>query len=352
MEAKNQIIIVGAGLTGLTLAYYLKKKNIRAQLIEARNRIGGRILSLQSQENATVEMGATWLGDQHIALKNLLKEIHVDIFPQVLGETAFYEPISTSPPQIVKLPPNDAPSYRIKNGTASIVNALKDFLDEDQILLNKKLTSIHGHGEKLIAKCKDEEFECFQIVSTLPPALFFKNISVIPNLPSQLIQVGSETQTWMADSIKIALRFKKPFWKEHPKSGTIFSAVGPVPELYDHSDEENEKFALMGFINGSYFSISKEERLQLILTQLQKYYGDDVMEYESYEELVWKHEEETTTAYSKHILPHENNGHALLQGSYLDDRLFFSGTETSPSFGGYMEGAVLSALRTLMQIKS
>jgi monoamine oxidase len=40
----STIVIIGAGLTGLTIAYLLKKQGIAATIIEARDRLGGRFI--------------------------------------------------------------------------------------------------------------------------------------------------------------------------------------------------------------------------------------------------------------------------------------------------------------------
>ena len=39
----EEVIIIGGGLSGLTIAYELKKKNISFKILEAQNRLGGRI---------------------------------------------------------------------------------------------------------------------------------------------------------------------------------------------------------------------------------------------------------------------------------------------------------------------
>jgi len=342
-DNKKEIIILGAGLTGLTIAYLLRKMNISAKILEARDRIGGRIYTLRNADEAAVEMGATWLGKKHTHLVDLLEELGVDIFPQNFGDTAIYEPISTSPPQLVRLPPNDAPSYRIKNGTGSIIETLKSKLDDNQILLEKKVSSLNYDGSKISVNTEEESFECGLVISTLPPALFFKHISTSPALPDTLKAVAEGTHTWMGDSIKVAICFENAFWESKNLSGTIFSGVGPIPEMYDHSNIENDRHALMGFLNGSYFKLTREERLEMILKQLKKYYGDVVMDYKSYHEVVWTHEEHTSTPYTRHVMPHENNGHPFYNQGYFDGRLFFGGAETSSVYGGYMEGAVASA---------
>lgn len=147
----------------------------------------------------------------------------------------------------------------------------------------------------------------------------------------------------MGESIKIGFTYAKPFWRSKDTSRTIFSNVGPITEFYDHASADDQLFALKGFFNGSYYSKTKEERRQMALDQLQKYYGPQVLEYLSYEEKVWKEDELTSGEYENHLFPHQNNGDELFQKPFLDDCLFFGGTETATDFSGYMEGAVLSA---------
>ena len=52
-KVTSNIVIIGAGLTGLALAYYLKDQNLSVNLIEARDRIGGRIHTQYGKDVAT-----------------------------------------------------------------------------------------------------------------------------------------------------------------------------------------------------------------------------------------------------------------------------------------------------------
>ena len=83
----------------------------------------------------------------------------------------------------------------------------------------------------------------------------------------------------MSYSIKISLTYSVPFWRSENSSGTIVSNVGPIPEMYDHSNVEDNRFGLKGFLSGAYFGVTKQERLALILKQLEKYYGPQVHDF-------------------------------------------------------------------------
>ncbi len=340
---KVKIVIIGGGLTGLTLAYYLKKINIDATVIESRDRLGGRIHTKTTSYNASIELGATWFSRQHQSVIQLLKELGVKKFKQVLGQLAIYEPISTSPHQVVQLPPNDEPSFRVSGGTSRIIDALINSLEPHQIRKSTVVKSIESIEDHLKITCENQVIEADIVVSTLPPFLFSSTITTLPNLPDDLIAVCQNTHTWMGESIKIGLTYKQPFWRKEGTSGTVFSNVGPVTELYDHSTVEDNHYALKGFFNGSYFSISKEERKTMVLNQLEKYYGKDALNYITYEEKVWSKEGFTSGDYEDQLFPHQNNGDALYEKGYLKNRLYLGCTETSANFSGYMEGAILSA---------
>lgn len=64
----KQVIIIGGGLSGLTLAYLLEKKGFEPTIIEASSRLGGRIHTVEGKLGTTLELGATWFSDSHLEL--------------------------------------------------------------------------------------------------------------------------------------------------------------------------------------------------------------------------------------------------------------------------------------------
>ena len=347
-EIQTDILIIGAGLTGLTLAYLLKDCPFKIQLVEARNRLGGRIHTVQSAYDTPVDMGATWLGTKHQSLIRLLEELKIPVMAQFYGGAAIYEPISTSPWKLVNWSGEMEPTYRIVDGSSSLINKLSSFADEQTIHLSTIIKKIEVTENGISAISDDYTYQAKKIVSTLPPYLFTNSIEINKSLPEILKSTADLTHTWMGESIKVSLVYKEAFWKKENTSGTIVSNVGPIPEMYDHSSIndtglEKKGYALMGFMDGSYYSISKEERLQKILTQLSKYHGNQAKEYLSYVETVWRSEPYTFKEYHTHILPHQNNGHPVFREPLFEGKLILAGSETADQFPGYMDGAVRSA---------
>lgn len=343
-----RVVIIGGGFTGLLTAYLLQKEGITSNILEARRRLGGRIYTLRSEDEPPLEMGATWLGKKHHHLVDLLENLGIDIREQYMGDKGYYEPMSVSPPQLVDLPPNEEPSYRIEGGTDQVIQALADRLDPGHIHLSQEVKTIRKTDAALEIQTGSDLFEADFAISTLPPKLLVENVDFSPSLPSGLTDIASRTHTWMAESIKVALTFEEPFWRDSGSSGTIFSNVGPVNEMYDHSG--NDHYALKGFMNSAYHTVSREQRKQLVVEQLRRFYGGKVDSYKSYRELAWENEPFTHRNYEQPVIPHQHNGHAIFQTPLLDERLLIAGSETATEFPGYMDGAVESAQRSVRQL--
>jgi len=340
---KTDILIIGGGLTGLTIAYLLRKSKFKVKIVEARNRVGGRINTIYSETNASLEMGATWLGKKHSALGQLLETLNIDVFEQLMGNKAIYEEDANSGVQLVSIPPNPDPSYRIEGGSSNLIQALVNHLEVDQIDTNQAIKSIQKEETSFVVKSDTHIYQANIIISTLPPFLLKHTIEITPALPNDLLNIVEQTHTWMGDSIKAAIAYAQPFWRAKPGTGTIFSNAGPINEMYDHSNEELGRFGLKGFINSAFYTASKEQREQAVVQQLQKYFGKQAANYLTYEETVWRKERFTFIPYNGYLLPHHNNGHPIYRKGYLGGQFFIAGSETANQYPGYMDGAIRSA---------
>ena len=344
------IVIIGAGLSGLLTAFRLKKEGIPFKIVEARNRIGGRINTVLGTDETPVEMGATWLQNHHQNLITLLHELGLHAFEQFMDETVLFQQQANSPVQLMTIG-KQSPSYRIAGGTSNLINTLYQALDSEDIVLNQRVTKII-FPENSVQVIADETFEASHVVLAISPKLWAKRILFEPNLPDVLITIAEQTQTWMEDSIKVALTFNQPFWQEENVPATFFSNAGPITEFYDHSNVERTKFALCGFMNSSFKNLSCDERKGLALSQLKSAFGKRVESFLDYEECVWSQEQYTFEADQNSLIHHQNNGNPVFRKTYFNNRLLISGSESAIESPGYMEGAVDAGNRTAEKLIS
>jgi monoamine oxidase len=81
------VAIVGAGLAGLTAARDLTAAGASVAVIEARDRVGGRVLNEPIGDGEVVEVGGQWIGPTQDRIAALAREVGVETFPtHVAGE--------------------------------------------------------------------------------------------------------------------------------------------------------------------------------------------------------------------------------------------------------------------------
>jgi monoamine oxidase len=339
----EDIIIIGAGLSGLSTAFQLKKAGISFKILEAQNRLGGRIETIYGNQKTPMEMGATWFGKEHVNLIQLLSELNIGYFEQHTEGIALFETMSFVPPQQYYVPANSHSAYRIKDGTYSIIERLQRHIGKKNIVLNAKIIEISEEENKLkITDSFKNDFYCKHLIISVPPKLVINSIKFTPELPQSINQVMQKTQTWMSGSIKFSVEYKKAFWREKGGAGSIYSQSGLATEIYDHCNYETTKFALKGFLNASASHYSIEERKGKVITQLKHYFGTEAETFESYNDKIWN-DKYIQPKEDTFLPPHYNNGHSVYSDAYMNDKLFFTGTETVKIFSGYMEGAIIAS---------
>ena len=334
----SKYIIVGAGLSGLTSAYRLHQAGETDFIVlESRDRIGGRIFTQDR-----IDFGAVWFQTHHQQVIRLLEALGIAQFHQYSeGENVLIYS-TMAPAHYFRNDPNTTPASRISGGSTAMIEALARPFPE-KIKLETYVTAINAKANGLQVMANDTVYKAEKVIVTIPPRIATR-IAFSPGLPGSVTEVMKSTHTWMSNAIKVGMTFAKPFWRDKNLSGTLLGQVGPVVELYDHSDHTDEHYALMGFVNETLRDTSAEKRKKHIMDYLSKYLGHEVEDHLTYEEKDWSKDMHTSCETIKSIYMSPQYGHPLFEASYLDGRLFFSGAETATAYGGYMDGAILSGV--------
>jgi len=79
------VVVVGAGLAGLTAATGLSDQGIDVTVLEARDRVGGRMHGVEVAPGSWVDAGAAYLGDRHTGLTGLIGELGLKTTPTTMN---------------------------------------------------------------------------------------------------------------------------------------------------------------------------------------------------------------------------------------------------------------------------
>src|SRR4051812_1683292 len=84
-DAPGRVIVVGAGLAGLTAAVYLRDAGWEALVLEARGRVGGRVHTLYGGDDGVplerglrADVGGESIDDTHIALRTMVQRFGLE----------------------------------------------------------------------------------------------------------------------------------------------------------------------------------------------------------------------------------------------------------------------------------
>ncbi|MBT2724195.1 FAD-dependent oxidoreductase [Bacillus sp. ISL-46] len=358
------VVIVGAGLSGLRAASLLTEQGIKCRVLEARDRIGGRVLSAPSPTRPDLgkfDLGPTWFWSQHErTIANLVKELNLGTFDQYTKGAMLSERYQNEPPERYVLPENsDARSVRFIGGVQSLIDAVANNLPRGTVELKTRVTAIRLDNtgaitlEAELANGKREIVSASAVILTLPPRIVARHIEFYPSLPTELITDLINKPTWMAGQAKAVAIYERPFWRESGLSGFASSWVGPLQEIHDASPDTGSG-ALFGFFGmpaKMRQELGEDKILELVIDQLVRLFGPSAKNDVSsilYKD--WSTDLETAVEEDFNPLRDFPIYGKPPQRGIWEKKIIFAGTETNSQFGGHLEGALQSAEQAVFEI--
>lgn len=340
----TDILIVGGGLSGLALADKLEQAGIKWQLIEATERLGGRIFSPQIC-GANFDLGPAWFWPDQRRIEQLIRRFNLNVFQQFSqGVTVLQDEKGNAHPN--RGYASMEGSLRIAGGMGSLIENLRKTLPSEKIHLSTPLTSLSYDGHLIHAKTGKKKITAEHVVLAIPPRIVIKTIEFNPSLPKDAADTLTSIATWMAGQAKIMAVFDQPYWRQNGFSGDAMSLRGPMTEIHDASPHDETQYALFGFVGvPANFRVShKDQLLHLAKQQLVDIFGGELSNPMDIRIQDWAQIPEIATSLDQNgIREHPFYGYPNSLKNLWQGKLQFGSTEMAEIHGGYLEGALEAA---------
>ena len=348
---RTTVAIIGGGLAGLHAGRLLLRAGVEFQLLEARERLGGRILT--SDETGCVsdeglDLGPSWFWPgMQPSIGNLVEELGLAVFAQNSEGDVILERTPRETPQRYPGMRQVPESMRLVGGTGSLVTALANGIPRECLQLGARATRVAlGDGEVILTISRADglnlSLAAKQVIAAIPPRLLEATVSFTPAMEAAVARRWRETATWMAPHAKFFALYDRPFWREVGLSGTAQSMVGPLVEIHDATTASGAA-ALFGFLGidaNQRASVGEATLVRACVEQLGRLFGAQARHPRATLFKDWAADALTATADDKdagmHPVPQSG---AWVAGPWRNC-LSLAGSETSMTDPGYLAGAV------------
>ncbi len=350
---KTDILIIGGGLSGLSLADQLQSAGRDFVLVDARERFGGRIKtgSLGSQN---YDLGPAWFWPGQPRIASLIQRMGLDAFDQFARGDLIFED-DRGQVQRGRGYASMEGSWRLKSGLSALTDALADRLPDKRKLTGTRITDLRKTAAGIIAQsARETEIEAQVVVFAAPPRLIAEVTRFEPALTQDAVLSMQAVPTWMAGQAKAVAVYETAFWRDQGLSGDAMSRVGPMVEIHDASPSDTGPYALFGFIGVPPKARQDVAALNSrIIDQFARLFGEDARSPLKLFLKDWAFDPMTATEQDQvplHMHPRYGLPGAL--EDVWDGRLVFAGTEVALEFGGYLEGALEAAEIALHKLQT
>ncbi|KAM5298191.1 lysine-specific histone demethylase 2 isoform 4-T4 [Ctenodactylus gundi] len=337
----KSVLIIGAGPAGLAAARQLHNFGIKVTVLEAKDRIGGRVWDDKSFKGVTVGRGPQIVNgciNNPVAL--MCEQVsarswdHNEFFAQFAGDHTLLTP-----------------------GYSVIIEKLAEGLD---IRLKSPVQSVDYTGDEVQVTTTDGVgYSAQKVLVTVPLAILQKGaIQFSPPLSEKKMKAINSLGAGIIE--KIALQFPYRFWDNKVQGADFFGHVPPSASqrglfaVYYDMDPQKKQSVLMSVIAGeavaSVRTLDDKQVLQQCMATLRELFKEqEVPDPTKYFVTRWSTEPWIQMAYS--FVKTFGSGEAYdIIAEEIQGTVFFAGEATNRHFPQTVTGAYLSGVREASKI--
>ncbi|MCH7322146.1 FAD-dependent oxidoreductase [Solibacillus sp. MA9] len=396
----KQVIIIGAGLAGLSAAKKLKEQNIPFVLLEAAERVGGKIDSITFDNGIYFELGPQFFNNDMHAFKQLLSAANIPVVETALDsnsievddyrrldvtpiiqklhtiektslsediplqtlyekvitneqdrriiESYFCEILNIHPSQASAIASLESSNRYLSEQNDLLLQGAKPFkeltqylasLFQEELYTNHPVYAIHKVNDYYEVHTTKQVFYAQTVIIALPPTIACK-IQFSEKLKTHFMPA---LQSYVDGAIiKITWLYPQKFWQDkQPLNGVIYTSVPGVSVVDSSKKQEDARLTM--FIGAEaaheFATLNTPTRLQQATTLLEQYFGEIVHSYTNVQESIWVNHPYCGGGYSAKV-----KFDGLIDAPMIlrtpHENIVFASSEIALKFPNFMEGAI------------
>jgi monoamine oxidase len=352
---QGNVIIVGAGASGLAAANKLEEKGISYQILEATDKFGGRIQKNESFADFPIDLGAEWIHEDKSILNYLINQPGNE--PNV--ETILYQPMNVK--RVIGDVTSQIPNQEMEDYYADYIKEYKfksttwyDFINANfaqnvaqNVIYNSIVKTIDYTGDKVILTTENgTEYEADKVILTVSVGVLKSNtITFIPALPAKKNTAIQDVE--FLPGFKLFMKFSDQFYPDVITCETSSGEKTYYDIAYGKGSEDHVLGLLSTGISAEeYYSLGSSDAIVAsVIEELDGYF--DGLASENYlGSYIYKDWGQQTFTQGTWTTDFENSSKKL--HASLDDKVYFAGEtyNTDYKIKGFniIRGSVQSAI--------